>query len=587
MHNDPREAFRSHLRDRPPEPTPQTQPDESEPVYVIDAQHEVWPERYQARVRKEWIDLTPTEMRVLNLLIDRAGVTWRRSQLVRSCHGGYSPVSDRSVDFVIHQLRRKLGPLGSYIVTVRGEGFRFACDSIQRQHRMTGLSVTWPALLWCMGIFRPRQWGRGGASGYAQGVVAAAGLMSLTLVGVLATQGGMRGATDWLKPWAWVMPQPTQTMTLDAVLTLKSDSVGDGERASAVGGLSGLTWSGRTREGTAQLVAISDAANPAQSGTSNNVLHRIDVRSPLISQTGDPDLAQAGPDHAVVAQSWAIHSSDLPGPALTTGKLNLDGPFLERPTRGMAKFEGIAATPDGTFWIADEYHPRLLEVSGDGLIRRTVSLPVPFRTVHEGDRPRAFEAAYGLLPLRGINGVSIDPTGRYLFAIGAAPLAQDGGTAGAFLRLLRIDLTDHAMHTFVVPLTYPYNVATGLVALDQHRLLMIETDSARIEGLRYATVQSVILDQAHPYPAHEHLPRSAAEPDSTRAATKHMLLDLHEAIGQVQPGTTLASMAVQGVAIAQDAATDGSLVWYAVTDNDHDSSNPTRVLTGRLRWSSR
>jgi len=599
MQNDPREAFRSQWRDQPvevkptdkaggawsqanTEPTPTTEPDESEPVYVIDAQHEVWPERYQARVRKEWIDLTPTEMRVLNLLIDRAGVTWRRSQLVRACHGGYSPVSDRSVDFVIHQLRRKLGPLGGYIETVRGQGFRFACDSIQLQRRMTGLSVMWPALLWCMGIFQPRQWGRGGASGYAQGVVAAAGLMSLTTVGVLAAQDGWHGTPDWLTPWAWVMPRETPTMTLDAVLTLESDLTRNGEHASAVGGLSGLTWTGSTRDGTAQIVAISDAANPAQSGTPMSVLHRIDVRSPLLDQTGDTGLA-----HAVVAHSWAIHPPDFMGPALTTGTLNLDGPFLERPTRAMAKFEGITATPDGTFWIADEYHPRLLKVSGDGLIQRTVSLPVPFRTVHEGDRPLAFDAAHGLLPLRGINGVSIDPTGRYLFAIGAAPLAQDGGTSGLFLRLLRVDLTDHVMHTFVVPLAYPYNVATDLVAIDQYRLLMIETDSSRIEGLRYATVQSVDLHQAHAYPAQQHLPRSAGEPDWTRAATKHTLMNLHDAIGQVAPGITLAGKAVQGITVAPDGSSDGSHVWYAVTDNEHEPGNPTRVLTGTLRWPSR
>lgn len=71
------------------------------------------------------LDLTYTEFQVLYILARRPGWVFTRSQIVDAVRGDDYPVTDRSVDVQIVGLRKKLGPLGKYIETVRGVGYRF------------------------------------------------------------------------------------------------------------------------------------------------------------------------------------------------------------------------------------------------------------------------------------------------------------------------------------------------------------------------------------------------------------------------------------------------------------------------------
>ena len=71
------------------------------------------------------LDLTYTEFQVLHVLARRPGWVLTRSQIVDAVRGDDYPVTDRSVDVQIVGLRKKLGPLGKYIETVRGVGYRF------------------------------------------------------------------------------------------------------------------------------------------------------------------------------------------------------------------------------------------------------------------------------------------------------------------------------------------------------------------------------------------------------------------------------------------------------------------------------
>ena len=71
------------------------------------------------------IDLTSTEFKILHFLARRPGWVFSRKQIVEAVHGMNYPATDRSVDFQIVGLRKKLGQAGSYIETVRGVGYRF------------------------------------------------------------------------------------------------------------------------------------------------------------------------------------------------------------------------------------------------------------------------------------------------------------------------------------------------------------------------------------------------------------------------------------------------------------------------------
>jgi two-component system phosphate regulon response regulator PhoB len=71
-------------------------------------------------------DLTYTEFQVLNFLAGHPGWVFTRGQIVDAVRGEGYAVTDRSVDVQIVGLRKKLGPYGSYIETVRGVGYRFS-----------------------------------------------------------------------------------------------------------------------------------------------------------------------------------------------------------------------------------------------------------------------------------------------------------------------------------------------------------------------------------------------------------------------------------------------------------------------------
>ena len=71
------------------------------------------------------LELTFTEFQVLSFLATRPGWVFTRTQIVDAVRGDSYPVTDRSVDVQIVGLRKKLGPYGKYIETVRGVGYRF------------------------------------------------------------------------------------------------------------------------------------------------------------------------------------------------------------------------------------------------------------------------------------------------------------------------------------------------------------------------------------------------------------------------------------------------------------------------------
>jgi two-component system alkaline phosphatase synthesis response regulator PhoP len=85
----------------------------------------IHPGRHEVLVSGEPVELTFTEFAILNYLARRPGWVFTRYQIVDAVRGEDYPVTDRSVDVQIVGLRRKLGPAGRFIETVRGVGYRF------------------------------------------------------------------------------------------------------------------------------------------------------------------------------------------------------------------------------------------------------------------------------------------------------------------------------------------------------------------------------------------------------------------------------------------------------------------------------
>jgi two-component system alkaline phosphatase synthesis response regulator PhoP len=83
------------------------------------------PGRHEVLVKDQPLDLTLTEFRLLHMLAGHPGWVFTRDQIVKGVHGDDYPASDRSVDVQVVSLRKKLGPCGKYLETVRGVGYRF------------------------------------------------------------------------------------------------------------------------------------------------------------------------------------------------------------------------------------------------------------------------------------------------------------------------------------------------------------------------------------------------------------------------------------------------------------------------------
>jgi len=83
------------------------------------------PSRYEVLVKGQPVKLTSTEFGILTCLARRPGWVFTRYQIIDAVKGEDYIVTDRAVDVQIVSLRKKLGPLGPLIETVRGVGYRF------------------------------------------------------------------------------------------------------------------------------------------------------------------------------------------------------------------------------------------------------------------------------------------------------------------------------------------------------------------------------------------------------------------------------------------------------------------------------
>jgi DNA-binding response OmpR family regulator len=82
------------------------------------------PRRREAYVGEERLALRPREFDLLAGLARDPGVVWSRDDLLETVWGTDFPGETRTVDVHVSELRRKLGPDGPVIETVKGVGYR-------------------------------------------------------------------------------------------------------------------------------------------------------------------------------------------------------------------------------------------------------------------------------------------------------------------------------------------------------------------------------------------------------------------------------------------------------------------------------
>jgi DNA-binding response OmpR family regulator len=87
------------------------------------------PDRRQARVRGDLVELTKQEFDILYLLASRRGIVFSRAAMIAKVWGGDTYVTERTVDSVVSRLRRKIEQDPNHpemILTAWGVGYKFA-----------------------------------------------------------------------------------------------------------------------------------------------------------------------------------------------------------------------------------------------------------------------------------------------------------------------------------------------------------------------------------------------------------------------------------------------------------------------------
>ena len=83
------------------------------------------PRTREVAIDGKLVSLTYTEFQILHLLMAHPGWVFTRYQIIDKIRGENYPVTDRSIDFQIVGLRKKMLGKGNLIETIRGVGYRF------------------------------------------------------------------------------------------------------------------------------------------------------------------------------------------------------------------------------------------------------------------------------------------------------------------------------------------------------------------------------------------------------------------------------------------------------------------------------
>ena len=83
------------------------------------------PLTHEVSIDGKIVSLTYTEFQILHLLMSHPGWVFTRYQIINKIRGENYPITDRSIDFQIVGLRKKMMGKGNLIETIRGVGYRF------------------------------------------------------------------------------------------------------------------------------------------------------------------------------------------------------------------------------------------------------------------------------------------------------------------------------------------------------------------------------------------------------------------------------------------------------------------------------
>lgn len=259
--------------------------------------------------------------------------------------------------------------------------------------------------------------------------------------------------------------------------------------------------------------------------------------------------------------------------------------------------EGLVRTPNGEFWLVEEYSPSIVKVDASGKVVK--------RFVPEGiklpgaDYPvvEALPAIYGKRKInRGFEGLGLSPDGKTLFVALQSPLLNPDATTGNASRMTRILQFDIASEKPTAEYVYQFEpVATfdttaprpatemklsGVVALSSTSLLILERTDwvAKIYRVELAQATNILgsrWNDAATSPTLE----SIADPGSVsdlKLLPKSLLIALNELPGMPDKieGVTLVDKST--LVVAND--NDFDIGTFDASGNNVGAGAKTRIL---------
>ncbi|KAI0047867.1 hypothetical protein FA95DRAFT_1588967 [Auriscalpium vulgare] len=162
---------------------------------------------------------------------------------------------------------------------------------------------------------------------------------------------------------------------------------------------------------TLQVKYRSTLLYTERNGTATTGLDALGVRP---SQPGFPSVAEADPELPIANQTFNRLSLDL---------------------------EGLVLTPDGSFWVSDEYGPYIYRFTAEGDLLQTIQPPeaiLPMDDDGNLDFTSEEDPDTGRAGNQGFEGLTVSTDGSTLYALLQSATIQDGGNKKSNARYTRL-----------------------------------------------------------------------------------------------------------------------------------------------------
>jgi len=242
--------------------------------------------------------------------------------------------------------------------------------------------------------------------------------------------------------------------------------------------------------------------------------------------------------------------------------------------------ESIRVSSDGAnVFISDEYGPYIYRFNRK-TGQRTLVVPVPdsFAISNlraNGDDEIADNTAGGRISNKGMEGLAISPDGNTLYGVMQSPLAQDGGTNGAYTRILKIDLITGATAQYAYPLTNigssskpKYPTVSDIVAINGHEFLLDERDGKGLGDDSTAAFKKIFRVDLDGQQDVSGLTGEAAL--APAAVGKTQFLDIVTVLNAHGFNSNDIPAKLEGTAFGPDIVVDGDTKHTFIVANDND-----------------